>query len=196
MPNNVYSKQAEDANSQLYQALMLHKQQEQQRIKSVLSDTQSISDAMLQKQREAQQSRLVVSAIGDQYVNNARYVQINSGLESRIKVHGNMHALSPDECDVYSSLVEKCPSGQVTVMHNHCMSEQGMIEGFRFTMNANEKSSCLPVCRKLFFRHSMVECLLPRGEEKMILELLLKKHEVCLFQNGCDFLCSLCKKTS
>ena len=73
----------EDANSQLYQALMRHKQLEQQRIKRVLSDTQSITEAMLQKQKEAQQSRLVVSAIGEQYVNNARYVQINSGLDSR-----------------------------------------------------------------------------------------------------------------
>lgn len=89
-----------------------------------------------------------------------------------------MHALSPDECDVYTSLVEKCPSGQVTVMHNHCMSEQGMIEGFRFTMNPTERSSCLPMPRKMFFRHSMVECILPPGEERIILELLLKKNEV------------------
>ena len=35
-----------------------------------------------------------------------------------------MHALSPDEVDVYTSLVERCPSAHVTVMHNHCMSEQ------------------------------------------------------------------------
>ena len=146
MPPSTISS-TEDANSQLYQALMLHKQQEQQRIKRVMSDNQSITEAMLQKQKEAQQSRLVVSAIGEQYVNNARYVQINSGLEPRIKVFPRMHALNPDECDVYSSLVEKCASGKVTVMHNHCMSEQGMIEGFRFTVNANERSSCLPMPR-------------------------------------------------
>lgn len=35
-----------------------------------------------------------------------------------------MHALSPDEVDVYTSLVDKCPTAQVTAMHNHCMSEQ------------------------------------------------------------------------
>ena len=35
-----------------------------------------------------------------------------------------MHALSPDEVDVYTSLVERCHSARVTVMHNHCMSEQ------------------------------------------------------------------------
>ena len=44
-------------------------------------------------------------------------------------------------------------------MHNHCMSEQGMVEGFRFTVGTNEGSGILPISRKLFFRHSMVECL-------------------------------------
>lgn len=112
-------------------------------------------------------------------------MQINSGLENRIRVFSDMHALSPDECDVYSNLIEKCHSGQVTVMHNHCMSEQGMIEGFRFTMSPKERSSCLPVCRKMFFRHSMVECLLPRGQESTILQLLLKQTEVSLFVLFC-----------
>jgi hypothetical protein len=94
-----------------------------------------------------------------------------------------MHTLSPDECDVYSSLVDKCASGLVTVMHNHCMSEQGMIEGFRFTVDPKERSSCIPVCRKMFFRHSMVECLLPKNneDESVILKLLMKKHEVPFF---------------
>jgi hypothetical protein len=63
----------EDANAQLYQALMHRKQQEQQRVKRILSDTQSITEAMMQKQRDAQQSRLVISAVGEQYVNNARW---------------------------------------------------------------------------------------------------------------------------
>ncbi len=75
------------------------------------------------------------------------YVQINSGLEPRIKVFSDMHALSPDECDVYSNLVDKCSSGRVTVMHNHCMSQQGMIEGFRFTMSPK---ACLPLLAGCF----------------------------------------------
>ena len=76
----------EDANAQLYEALLKRKQMEQQHIRKVLSETQSMTEAMLQKQRASQQSKLVVSAIGEQYVNNARYIQINSGLESRIQV--------------------------------------------------------------------------------------------------------------
>ena len=67
---------SEEANAQLYQALMRHKQLEQQKVRRILSDTQSITEAMIQKQREAQQSKLVVSAIGEQYVNNARYLTL------------------------------------------------------------------------------------------------------------------------
>ncbi len=129
-----------------------------------------------------------------------------------------MHPLSPDEVDVYASLVESCPSAQVTVMHNHCMSEQvravfhasvcvcvsssdqikraqGMIEGFRFTMNAKENNQYLPINRRMFFRHSMVECLpsnpaanvmgscespltTSAQEDRTILELLLRQNEV------------------
>jgi len=107
-----------------------------------------------------------------------------------------MHALSPDECDVYSSLVDKCPSGTVAVTHNHCMSEQGMIEGFRFTVDSRERSSCLPMCRKMFFRHSMVECLLPKNneDESVILKLLMKKHEVLSVHllDCCSFLMYRC----
>jgi Fe-S cluster assembly scaffold protein SufB len=115
---------------------MQHKQKEQQMVSCILRDARIITDAMVQKQRDAQQSQLVVSAVGDQYVTNARYVQINSGLEAKINVFAQMHPLSPDECDVYSGLVQRSPSGKVTVMHNHCMSEQGMVEGFRFSIHA------------------------------------------------------------
>ena len=53
---------------------MQRKQLEQQRVTTILRDARVITDAMVQKQRDAQQSKLVVSATGDQYVSNARYV--------------------------------------------------------------------------------------------------------------------------
>lgn len=118
------SQEASAANDLLYQALMQRKQLEQQRVSAILHDSRVITDAMLQKQRDAQQSRLVVSAVGNQYVSNARYVQINSGLDPKIRVYPGMHAMTPDECDVYTNLVERSASGVATVMHNHCMSEQ------------------------------------------------------------------------
>lgn len=182
---------AADANAQLYQALRQHMQKEHQIVSCILRDTRIITDAMMQKQRDAQQSQVVVSAVGDQYMTNARYMQINSGLEPKIKVFPQMHPLSPDECDVYSGLVQRSQSGMVTVMHNHCMSEQGMVEGYRFSIHAREISSILPISRKMFFRHSMVECMpssssgsssgsgcASQHEDSAILSLLFKQNDV------------------
>ena len=74
---------------------------------------------------------------------------------------------------------------------------QGMIEGFRFTMNSKENNQYLPINRRMFFRHSMVECLpsnpaasrsstsgcetpltTSSQEDRTILELLLRQNEV------------------
>jgi hypothetical protein len=74
-------------------------------------------------QVEAQHTKLAVSA-STQYATNAKYVEVNSGRHPQIAVFPGMHALSPDEVDVFSSLVDKCPSSRVTVLHHHCMSEQ------------------------------------------------------------------------
>jgi hypothetical protein len=63
-----------------------------------------------------------------------------------------------------------------------------MIEGFRFTVHPKENNQVLPMNRRMFFRHSMVECL-PTAqnniggstslqEDRMILELLLRQNEV------------------
>ena len=96
----------------LYKALMNYKRMEQQRVSSLVSDTRTITEAMLRKQAEAQVTKLAVSA-SSQYATNEKYVEVNSGRHPRIKVFKGMHALSPDEVDVYSSLVEGCPSAQV-----------------------------------------------------------------------------------
>ncbi len=96
----------------LYKALMNYKRMEQQRVSSLASDTRTITEAMLRKQAEAQVTKLAVSA-SSQYATNEKYVEVNSGRHPRIKVFKGMHALSPDEVDVYSSLVEGCPSAQV-----------------------------------------------------------------------------------
>ncbi len=66
-----------------------------------------------------------------------------------------------------------------------------MIEGFRFTVDPKENNQVLPMNRRMFFRHSMVECLPTSSqaniqggsttslqEDRMILELLLRQNEV------------------
>jgi soluble lytic murein transglycosylase-like protein len=104
--------ETEEANDMLYKALMNYKRMEQQHVSSLASDTRTITEAILRKQAEAQVTKLAVSA-SSQYATNEKYVEVNSGRHPRIKVFKGMHALSPDEVDVYSSLVEGCPSAQV-----------------------------------------------------------------------------------
>ena len=72
---------------------------------------------------EAQLTKLAVAA-SNQYDTNAKYVEVNSGRHPQIRVYSGMHALSPDEVNVYLSLVERCPSARVLVMHNHSTTEQ------------------------------------------------------------------------
>jgi hypothetical protein len=46
----------------------------------------------------------------------------------------------------------------IDVMPNHCISEDGTMQGFRYSCDATDKSGCLPMQRKMFFRTSMIEC--------------------------------------
>lgn len=41
---------------------------------------------------------------------------------------------------------------------NHHISESGEIEGFRFTCSGRDMANCMPISRRMFFMHSMVEC--------------------------------------
>jgi hypothetical protein len=80
-------------------------------------------------------------------------------------------------------------------MLNHCMSEQGMVEGFRFSLHAEANNQFIPMNRRMFFRHSTVECIQPSSrspasssnssnnetshqEDRLILQLLLRQNEV------------------
>jgi hypothetical protein len=114
---------SEESNDALYKAIMNYKRMEQQRARSLISDTKTITEAILRKQAEARNARNVITACTS-YATNAKYMQVNGGQHPRIRVFPGMHALSPDEVDVYTSLVEPCASAIITVMHNHCMSEQ------------------------------------------------------------------------
>jgi hypothetical protein len=140
----------EEANDLIYKTIMQYKKMEQQRAHALMSDTRTITEAILRKQVEAQSTKLAVAA-NTQYATNAKYIEVNSGKHPRIRVfpgcnpfiplqelglckkshlklllsqkalphhidnhvlaynHAGMHALSPDEVDVYASLVDNCP---------------------------------------------------------------------------------------
>jgi hypothetical protein len=102
--------------------MLQYKKTEQRRFSSVVSDTRTITEAILKRQAEAQNTKLAVYA-SHQYATNAKYVEVNSGKHPRIKVFKCMHPLSPDEVDVYSSLVENCQSAQVRICSIACVSQ-------------------------------------------------------------------------
>lgn len=63
---------------------------------------------------------------------------------------------------------------------NHHIDEDGDASGFRYVCNRNDSASSLPIHRKMFFRHSMVECKGKNvnGESNSkVLELLMNQSE-------------------
>lgn len=114
---------------------------------TVLRDAQSITETMIQKRREADENRSVVTA-SFSYANNLRYVSINSGGDPRILLGRGMHPLNPDECDVYTSLVDAADNLTIAASINHHITEDGEIEGFRFTCSGSDVASVLPISRR------------------------------------------------
>lgn len=144
---------ASDINNMIYEAIMEHRQREMQTQKEVLRDNQSITETMVRynsmisalsnfckwlgsifmpirssrKRREADENKSVVTAC-HMYANNAQYVAINSGDDSRIELGACMHPLNPDECDVYTSLVDFAENSTIRPAMNHHITESGEIE--------------------------------------------------------------------
>lgn len=137
---------------------MMHKQRENERQMAVLKENQRITETMVRKRREANENRYSAVTSCSMYTNNAKYVTVNSGKDSRIRVSRLVHPLDPDECDVYSDLVDAAEHSSITAALNHCMNQSGEIEGFSYTCSGSDSASCLPLNRKMFFRCSMVEC--------------------------------------
>jgi hypothetical protein len=161
-PNDMQQKQAagvikQEGYDSVYDAIdqynrnNLEKQQSQAKQHKLLYDTEE------KKRVDNQQKKTMISTLSD-YANNVKYIKINSNLDSRIRVLAANHPMSPDECDVYHSLVESMENSSIDAMPNHCISENGTMQGFRYTCSASDKSHCLPMHRKMFFRTSMVEC--------------------------------------
>ena len=66
--------------------------------------------------------------------------------------------LTRDEDCTCKSLLEKEPSARLTLMPTHHMDESGDLTGFRYDCDAHAQSTCLPLSRRMFFGHSVVEC--------------------------------------
>lgn len=163
-----------DANDAAYRELLQQKSmQTTVMFRSMQQEAKSIMDLAESKRRQAGECSSVISA-NIRYVDNAIYQTINLGKQPQIDIQYCLHPLSPDECDIYSSLVEY-PDCHITAMPNHCINSNGDAEGFVYRCDSGEPATRLPVCRDMFFRHSMVECF---AEDQHILSLLLRPQRV------------------
>lgn len=136
----------------------------------------------MKKRQTGEASSVVTTSTG--YADNEMYKTINTGKNAHINVKHCMHPLSPDECDIYSSLTEGHESC-ITAMPNHCINAHGDAEGFKFQCKQTELAKRMPICREMFFRHSMAECITndalhPTTEEEntQALSMLLRQKHV------------------
>lgn len=145
-----------DVNDAAYRELLQQKSmQTNVMFHSMQQETKSIMELAESKRRNAGDCASVISA-NARYVDNAVYQTINTGKQARIDVRYCLHPLSPDECDIYRSLVEH-DDCHITAMPNHCINNCGDAEGFVFRCDSRELATRLPIHRDLFFRHSMAE---------------------------------------
>lgn len=70
----------------------------------------------------------------------------------------SLHGLSDDELATAGSMAERDRSARVLMMPTHHFGEYGDLTGFRFDCSGAAAGSCLPVSRRMFFGHTMVEC--------------------------------------
>jgi hypothetical protein len=161
-----------EENDGVYEAMLAHKQLSLNNKQFTARDRVSI--------RESDQVRKAQAAD-----HAARYLDINNGMDHRIKTSTGIHPISAEECDVYTSLLDSCEDGSafITPCVNHAMSANGDIEGFRFTCRPCNTAKCLPVNRRMFHRTSMVECntsdsRVERGHNHEALTMILKHEEV------------------
>jgi len=85
-----------------------------------------------------------------------------------------LHALTSDERATGLSLSARDPSGKVSFMPTHHFGEYGDLTGFRFECGGSASGACLPVSRRMFYGHTMAECL---DGEAEILRLMSQQQE-------------------
>lgn len=94
--------------------------------------------------------------------------------DCRVKETFALHAPTRDEQATLASLAARERSARVTVMPTHHISEYGDLTGFRFDCGPHASGACLPISRRMFFGHTLVECT--EGEAE-ILRLMSRPSE-------------------
>jgi hypothetical protein len=102
-----------DTNDMLYQSMMHNRRvEEKNALASAIEVDRSINESRASKIKNAEDSvSVITSSTSVSYATNSRYIEINSGKDRHIDVSHVLHPLSPDECDVYTSLVSATKGG-------------------------------------------------------------------------------------
>jgi hypothetical protein len=115
------------------------------------------------------------------FANNAVFQDVNRCNIPGIMLGNVLHALTPDECEVYKSLVE-VPGSTMTAGVNHCINTDGDIDGYRYDITASSPATLMPLCRNMGYRHAMVQCIEETadlgGENLRILEMLQNQETI------------------
>lgn len=85
-----------------------------------------------------------------------------------------LHPLTPGERATCASMLSRESSGRLLAMPTHHFGEYGDLTGFRYDCSGTAAGSCLPVSRRMFYGHTMVECA--EGEAE-ILKLMSQQQE-------------------
>ena len=70
-----------------------------------------------------------------------------------------LHPLSGDEEATCASMVARERGARLTLMPTHHVGEFGDLTGFRFDCGGHASGGCLPVSRRMFYGHTLAECL-------------------------------------
>ena len=85
-----------------------------------------------------------------------------------------LHDLTSDERATAHSMLSREPTGRLLAMPTHHFGEYGDLTGFRYDCSGTATGSCLPISRRMFYGHTLVECL--DGEQE-ILRLMSRNEE-------------------
>jgi hypothetical protein len=84
----------------------------------------------------------------------------------KVRLGFALHGLTADEEATCVSMVAREQSARLTLMPTHHVGEYGDLTGFRFDCGANASGGCLPISRRMFYGHTMAECL--DGEDAIL----------------------------
>ena len=91
-----------------------------------------------------------------------------------------LHDLTPGERATAQTLSARNGTGRVLFMPTHHFDDYGDLTGFRFDCGSTASGSSLPVSRRMFFGHTLVECLDSEGDILEIMSQPKKNREIML----------------